>query len=60
MSNKKSNDSMIGAAAGAAAVTIGMNLFRGLVCYAMDPENLVEEKKLLKENRDILMKNFTK
>ena len=51
---------MVGTAAELALLGIMIEGFRGMFYYVMDPENLVEEKKWLGENRQILMENFTK
>jgi hypothetical protein len=43
-----------------AAIGFGLNMLEGVVRYIMRPDVLVEEKQQLRENREILRKNFTK
>lgn len=61
MSNNNMDYKAIGAEAGAiVGLSILVNLGQNLVMYALQPDVLVEEKKTLRTNREILRKNFTK
>lgn len=61
MSNDNMDYKAIGAEAGAiVGLSILVNLGQNLVMYALQPDVLVEEKKTLSTNREILRKNFTK
>lgn len=61
MSSNNMDYKTIGAEAGAiVGLSILVNLGQNLVMYALQPDVLVEEKKTLRTNREILRKNFTK
>lgn len=59
MSNSKAKD-IAGTAVMTAAAFELIGAVKTLALMWMDPEQLVEQKKYLKENRQILMTNFTK
>ena len=61
MSNNNIDYKAVGMEAGAiVGLSILVNLGQNLVMYALQPDVLVEEKKTLRTNREILRKNFTK
>lgn len=61
MSNNNTDYKAIGAEAGAiVGLSILVNLGQNLIMYALQPDVLVEEKKELRTNAEILRKNFTK
>ena len=61
MSSNNIDYKAVGMEAGAiVGLSILVNLGQNLVMYALQPDVLVEEKKTLRTNREILRKNFTK
>lgn len=43
-----------------AAIGVAVNVLQNVAMWAMQPDVLTEEKEYLKENFEILRKNFTK
>lgn len=61
MSNNDIDYKAVGMEAGAiVGLSILVNLGQNLIMYALQPDVLVEEKKTLRTNAEILRKNFTK